>query len=58
MMQIRRASWTALLLLLLLIQSLYAAEPKETKGVLVLYSEDKAHPAHELTDQGIRAAFR
>ena len=28
------------------------------KNVLVLYSEDKAHPAHELTDQGIRSAFR
>ena len=27
------------------------------KNVLVLYSEDKAHPAHELTDRGIRAAF-
>ncbi len=38
--------------------SLYTAESKETKRVLVLYSEDKAHPAHELTDQGIRAAFR
>lgn len=28
------------------------------KRVLLLYSEDKAHPGHELTDQGIRAAFR
>jgi PAS domain S-box-containing protein len=28
------------------------------EGVLVLYSEDKAHPAHELTDQGIRVAFQ
>jgi len=28
------------------------------KNVLVLYSEDKAHPAHELTDRGIRSAFR
>jgi hypothetical protein len=27
------------------------------KRVLVLYSEDKAHPGHELTDQGIRAVF-
>ena len=58
MMQIQRASSAALLLLLLLVQSLYAAESKETKTVLVLYSEDKAHPAHELTDQGIREAFR
>ena len=24
----------------------------------MLYSEDKAHPAHELTDRGIRAVFR
>ncbi len=46
------------LLLLLIFQPLSAAEPRETKRVLVLYSEDKAHPAHELTDQGIRAAFR
>jgi signal transduction histidine kinase len=28
------------------------------KQVLVLYSEEKAHPAHELTDLGIRAVFR
>jgi PAS domain S-box-containing protein len=28
------------------------------KNVLILYSEDKAHPAHELTDRGIRSAFR
>jgi signal transduction histidine kinase len=28
------------------------------KRVLLLYSEDKAHPAHELTDGGIRAVFR
>jgi len=44
--------------MLMLFQPLLAAEPRETKRVLVLYSEDKAHPAHELTDQGIRAAFR
>ncbi|HUJ89281.1 MAG TPA: hypothetical protein VLX12_03735, partial [Syntrophorhabdales bacterium] len=35
-----------------------ASSPKESKRVLILYSEDKAHPAHELTDQGIRAVFR
>jgi PAS domain S-box-containing protein len=57
-MQIYRIISAALLLLLLLIQSSYAAESKETKAVLVLYSEDKAHPAHELTDKGIREAFR
>jgi len=28
------------------------------KRVLLLYGEDKAHPAHELTDRGIRSAFR
>jgi signal transduction histidine kinase len=28
------------------------------KRVLLLYSEDKAHPAHELTDQGIRSVFQ
>jgi signal transduction histidine kinase len=46
------------ILVLLLFQPLFAAEPRETKRVLVFYSEDKAHPAHELTDQGIRTAFR
>jgi PAS domain S-box-containing protein len=45
------------LLLLLLLQPLYAAKPREAKRVLVLYSENKGHPAHELTDQGIREAF-
>lgn len=45
-------------LVLLLLQPLSAAEPRETKQVLVLYREDKAHPAHELTDQGIRTTFR
>jgi PAS domain S-box-containing protein len=47
-----------LLLSLMLAQPLVAAEPKETKRVLVLYGEGKAHPAHESTDQGLRAAFR
>ena len=42
---------------LLLFQPLSAAEPREAKRVLILYSEDEAHPAHEMTDQGIRAAF-
>jgi len=31
---------------------------KPQKRVLLLYSEDKSHPAHELTDTGIREAFR
>ena len=43
---------------LLLLQPLYAVEPRETKQVLALYSEDKTHPAHELTDRGILSAFR
>jgi len=41
--------------------ALSQAQPQRdlgAKNVLVLYSEDKAHPAHELTDQGIRSAFR
>lgn len=57
-MQIQRIIAAALLLLLILVQSLYAAESQETKGVLVLYSEDRTHPAHELTDRGIREGFR
>ncbi len=57
-MQIQKVIAAAMLLLLLLVQSSYATESKETKGVLVLYSEDKTHPAHELTDRGIREAFR
>jgi len=58
MMQIQRGSSAAIWLVLLLVQLLYAAEPKETKRILILYSEDKAHPAHELTDRGIRQAFQ
>jgi len=46
-----------LLLSLPLLQTLWAGQPLETKRVLVLYSEDKAHPAHELTGQGIRSGF-
>jgi len=48
----------AALLVLLLFQPFLAAKQTETKRVLVLYSEEKAHPAHELTDQGIREIFR
>jgi signal transduction histidine kinase len=32
-------------------------EAKETKGVLILYSQDKWHPGHQLTEQGMRDAF-
>jgi len=31
---------------------------KETKPILILYSQEKEHPAHHLIQQGIRAAFR
>ena len=55
---IARILLVVLLLSLPLLQPLWAGQPKETKRVLVLYSEDKAHPAHELTDQGIRSTFR
>ena len=47
-----------LILSLLLLQSVLAEQLKETKRVLVLHSEDKANPAHELTDVGINSAFR
>ena len=47
-----------LLLSLASLRPLWAGQPPETKRVLVLYSEDKAHPAHELTDRGIRSALR
>ena len=32
--------------------------PQETKRVLILYSLDKGHPAHGLTEQGISEVFR
>ena len=32
-------------------------EAKEKKRVLVLFSEDETHPAHEMILQGIRAVF-
>jgi PAS domain S-box-containing protein len=35
-----------------------ASSLKESKRVLIVYSEEKGHPAHDLTDRGIRAAFR
>jgi PAS domain S-box-containing protein len=31
---------------------------KETKRVLILYSQERGHPAHDLTEQGLRAVFR
>jgi len=46
------------MLLLFLVQPLYAAETREIRRILVLFSEDKGHPAHELTDRGTREAFQ
>jgi hypothetical protein len=46
------------LLVLLLVKPLSASGPGEAKRVLILYSEDKNHPSHEMTEQGIREAFR
>jgi PAS domain S-box-containing protein len=43
---------------LMLAQPLYAAETKETKRVLILYSLDKHHPAHQLTEQGMSRTFQ
>jgi PAS domain S-box-containing protein len=57
MMLIFRLIAAGLLLSLPLLQPLWAEQAKETKRVLILYSEDAAHPAHELTDQGLRSAF-
>jgi PAS domain S-box-containing protein len=45
-------------LLLLLIFGLAAAEPREAKRVLVLYSEDKDNPGQVMVEDGIRQGFR
>jgi PAS domain S-box-containing protein len=45
-------------LLLLFCPAGLASSPKEVKRVLILYSEEKGHPGHDLTDRGIREAFR
>ncbi|HTZ40624.1 MAG TPA: ATP-binding protein [Syntrophales bacterium] len=55
---VRKITPLCLAFLLLLSSSGLASLPKESKRVLLLYSEEKADPAHELTDQGIRAVFR
>jgi PAS domain S-box-containing protein len=46
------------LLLVLILQPFTAAEAKEIRRVLVLYSEDKDNPSQETTGQGIREGFR
>jgi PAS domain S-box-containing protein len=43
---------------LLLSQQLHAAETKETKRVLIVYSLDKYHPAHRLAEQGMNEVFQ
>jgi hypothetical protein len=35
-----------------------AGSQSKTERVLVLYSMDRMHPAHELTGQGIRSALK
>jgi PAS domain S-box-containing protein len=58
MLSSRVISIVLALLLLLFCSEGLASSPKELKRVLILYSLDKGHPGHDLTDQGIRAAFR
>ena len=48
----------SLMIVLLLAPVFDASASLPQKRVLLLYSEDKTHPAHELTDRGIRAAFQ
>jgi PAS domain S-box-containing protein len=57
MTPILRPIFAGLLLLFPHLQLAWAGPPKVAKHVLVLHSEEKAHPAHELTDQGIRSVF-
>jgi PAS domain S-box-containing protein len=47
----------ALALVLFFCPAGLASPPKEVKRVVILYSEEKGHPAHDLTDRGIRAVF-
>jgi len=47
----------SVILSILMPQTSHAAEPREVKRVLILFSEDKDHPAHRMTEQGIREAF-
>ena len=45
-------------MLFLVFCPLSGAEPKETKRVLVIYSEDKDNPGQQLAEQGIQTEFR
>ncbi len=49
--------FSPILLLLIISQPLFSAEPKEPKRVLVLCSEDRDNPGQLLTEQGIREGF-
>lgn len=42
---------------LFLLLSVLHAEAKELKQVLVIYSQDKWHPAHEITEKGFRSVL-
>ncbi len=55
----RRTYWfvSPVLLLLLLLQPLYAAERGEVKRVLVLCSEERDNPGQGEIEQGIREGF-
>jgi PAS domain S-box-containing protein len=55
-----RVNWffSSAFLWLLIFCPLSAAEPLDAKRVLVLYSEDKSHPGHKMTEQGIWEHFR
>lgn len=57
MMPILRHIFIGLVLLLPQLQLAWAGTPKEARHVLILHSEEKAHPAHGLTDQGMRSVF-
>ncbi len=43
--------------LFLVLSGGFTAAQSETKRMLVLYSMDRMHPAHEMTDQGIRSVL-
>lgn len=58
MTQIQRGGFAAIVLILFLGSLLSAGSLREKKRVLAIYSEDKAHPAHELTDRGLRESFQ
>lgn len=44
-------------ILFLLLRSVMPIEAKEQKRVLIIYAQDKWHPAHELTEKGIHSVL-